>query len=127
MIFLYFFEEKKDYIEETQKIFENIQENKNDAVTSVITLLEASVLPFSINKRERAFKYLHLLLTMPNLLVNNVDPNVALKAAELRAKYRIKTPDAIQLATAILGNATGFITNDKKLKAVKELDIFILG
>lgn len=38
-----------------------------------------------------------------------------------------KTIDAIQLAAAIFLNADVFITNDKKLKAVKEIRILILA
>jgi predicted nucleic acid-binding protein len=46
-------------------------------------------------------------------------------AEELRAKYGVRTPDALQLA-AVQAGATGFITNDRRLEAVKELEIGVL-
>jgi predicted nucleic acid-binding protein len=51
---------------------------------------------------------------------------IAKKAAGLRAKYGLKTPDAIQFATAIYGSADYFLTNDIRLKVVREIEIFIL-
>lgn len=52
--------------------------------------------------------------------------DVAQKASELRAVERIKSPDAIQLATAMLYGATLFLTNDKIFERAKGIDIFIL-
>ncbi|WP_273698707.1 PIN domain-containing protein [Syntrophothermus sp.] len=45
------------------------------------------------------------LLTLP----------IAVRSAQIRAEYRLRTPDAIQLATAIESQATLFVTNDLKL------------
>lgn len=42
-------------------------------------------------------------------------------AARLRATYNLKTPDSIQLATSIEADADCFLTNDVKLRAVKDL------
>lgn len=39
-------------------------------------------------------------------------------ATELRARHGTKTPDALHLATAILGGCDEFWTNDNRLKAV---------
>jgi predicted nucleic acid-binding protein len=47
-------------------------------------------------------------------------------AEELRAKYGVRTPDALQLAAAVQAGATGFITNDRRLEAIKELEIGVL-
>ncbi|WP_366556963.1 PIN domain-containing protein [Desulfosporosinus sp. BICA1-9] len=41
-----------------------------------------------------------------------IDQNIALQAAKLRASYGFKTPDALFLATAIEEKAEAFITND---------------
>lgn len=42
--------------------------------------------------------------TFPNLLIKQTDKQTSILAAELRAKYTVKTPDALFLATAILEN-----------------------
>jgi predicted nucleic acid-binding protein len=52
--------------------------------------------------------------------------DVARKASDLRSAERIKSPDAIQLATAMLYGATAFLTNDKIFERVKGIDTLIL-
>jgi predicted nucleic acid-binding protein len=47
--------------------------------------------------------------------------------ARLRARYGLKTPDAIILATAIHSRATGFIGNDLRLSRVTEIDTMVLA
>jgi predicted nucleic acid-binding protein len=46
---------------------------------------------------------------------------VAYRAAELRAKYGLKTPDSIQVGAALEYGAKYFLTNDFRLKTVKEI------
>jgi predicted nucleic acid-binding protein len=48
-------------------------------------------------------------------------------AARLRADYRLKTPDAIQAATAVHARTSAFITNDPVFQRVTELDVLVLG
>lgn len=45
---------------------------------------------------------------------------------ELRVNYNLKTPDAIQLATAMENNTDVFLTNDERLKRVKEIEVLTL-
>ncbi len=76
-------------------------------------------------------KYKDFMLSSSSLRLYPLDDLVAEKAAELRAKYygngfKIKTPDAIQIATGILNGAEVFITNDRNLKNVTEIEIAVL-
>ena len=43
-----------------------------------------------------------------------------------KAKYHIRTPDSIQLATGIIHGAETFITNDLALKKINEIKIIVL-
>ena len=52
---------------------------------------------------------------------------IARKASELRAKYNLRTPDAIQLATCMIGKADAFLTNDARLKVVKDVPIIVIN
>jgi predicted nucleic acid-binding protein len=47
-------------------------------------------------------------------------------AAELRARYRIKLPDAIQIAAALAKRCEAFITNDRQLAKVSEIRVLVL-
>jgi predicted nucleic acid-binding protein len=70
--------------------------------------------------------YRRLLTTFPNLRLCEVDRSIAETAARLRAVHGQPMPDMIQVATAMIAGATGFITNDPALKRIKDLEILIL-
>ncbi|PIQ22565.1 MAG: PIN domain nuclease [Cytophagales bacterium CG18_big_fil_WC_8_21_14_2_50_42_9] len=62
-----------------------------------------------------------MLTTTTGIEIIEINTTVAIKAAELRAKYNLKTPDSIQVATALEYRAKYFLTNDIRLKIVKEI------
>lgn len=126
MVFIYHLEDHPRYVPLTQRIFEALEVGENRGITSVIALLELLVRPKVEGREEVAREYLHLLTTYPNLAILAIDVEVAEIAAELRAKYGVRTPDALQLTAAVQAGATGFITNDRRLEAVKELEIGVL-
>ena len=47
-------------------------------------------------------------------------------AAELRARYSLRTPDALQVATALVRRCEVFLTNDTRLKRVAEIRVLTL-
>ena len=55
-----------------------------------------------------------LLGILARLELKDVDRDIAEAAARLRAKYRLRLPDAIHLATAIVWGAARFHTNNSK-------------
>ena len=63
------------------------------------------------------------MLNTANLTTYDLTPDIAQKAAEIRANYQIRTPDAIQLAAALQGNAAFFLTNDLNLKKFAEIKV----
>jgi hypothetical protein len=51
---------------------------------------------------------------------------IAEEAARLRAFHNIRTPDPILMATAILGGASFFLTNDTHLPSLPNLKTLVL-
>ena len=91
--------------------------------SSTITLLELLVVPFRENNKRLALKYrtlLHDLLSEPLI---PLDETIAESASFYRAEYGFKTPDAIQLATAVQHGYDVFYTNDRKLSACNEIEV----
>lgn len=125
--FIYFIEQHQKYFEITDEIFKLIRDDFSlSAFSSIVTLVEVLTQPLKENNSKIAEKYRHLLLHSENFTTYSIDSIIAEKAAVLRARYDLKTPDALQLATAIENNATMFITNDSNLKKVKEIEILVL-
>ncbi|MGC9074989.1 MAG: type II toxin-antitoxin system VapC family toxin [Candidatus Bipolaricaulaceae bacterium] len=54
-----------------------------------------------------------------------VDLAVAKLTTRLRAKYGPRTPDALQVASAIHAGATRFLTDDAQLKQTKEPEVLL--
>lgn len=126
MVFIYHLEEHPSYCAMTEKVFAAIESGRHIAVTSVITLLEILVKPKKENNPMAVKDYKDTLLTFPNLKIMDVNSDVSDVASNLRAKYNIRTPDAIQIATAILASAGTFITNDNSLKKIEEIKVSLL-
>jgi predicted nucleic acid-binding protein len=55
-----------------------------------------------------------------------VTASIAERAAELRAQFRLRTPDALQLATVIEAGGQAFLTNDSGLRRVTVLPVIVL-
>jgi predicted nucleic acid-binding protein len=68
-----------------------------------------------------------IILNQEHLTTFPVSAAIAERAAQLRASYHLRTPDAIQIATAIQEGATVFLTNDGRLPALVELEILLLN
>ncbi len=48
------------------------------------------------------------------------------QAADLRVRYQLAVPEAIQLATALVDGAGAFVGNSPRLRSVRELDVILL-
>ena len=126
-IFIYFLENNAPYGPLAQLTFNGIEKGKWEGVTSTITLMEITVRPWQLGREFVAREYEAVLVHFPNLSVVDVDRNVARAAAQLRAKYNVSPPDALQVAASLSYGAKAFLTNDKRLSRLQQLmDILVL-
>jgi predicted nucleic acid-binding protein len=123
---IYFIEEHGKYREIIRPVFVEIDSGNIEAITSTITLLEVLVHPLRTGNGALAEKYREILLSSESLTTFEIFHEVSEVAARLRAKYSMKTPDAIQIAVGTLYGATKFLTNDPDLKRVSEIKILVL-
>jgi len=89
-----------------------MEEGAFRGITSELTLLELTVRPLQVGRQDIADEYELLLSYFPNLELAPLTREVLLGAAALRARYRLRTPDAILLATGVDSAATAAVTND---------------
>lgn len=128
--FIYLIESSKypDFTPLTQELFELVRDGQVKAITSPITITEIMTLPRKLGFEELAYDYKLLITNFPNLSIPAISIAVADRAATLRSSYGLKTPDALQLATALIYKATAFFTFDKELKRVSPvIDIVSLS
>lgn len=123
---IYFVEGHPRYLPLCEVIFEGVESGAVKASTSTLTLLETLVRPYQLKNDELVLKFYSLLTTYPHLTWVPITLNIADMAARLRAEHHLKTPDAIQAASAITSDATGFVCNDRTFRKIPELDCLIL-
>jgi predicted nucleic acid-binding protein len=123
---IYFIESNPLYVEMMRSFFLAVQKDEFSVVTSTITLLETLVVPLRHGHSNLAQQYRDILLRTKGHTTISLYPNIAEEAARLRASYNIRTPDSIQMATAIVGGASFFLTNDTHLPSLPNLKTLVL-
>jgi len=124
--FIYHLETHPRYGPLTATLFAWLERRGASAVTSTITMTELLVHPYRKNDIDRVNSIYAATSTYPNLRWVATTLAIADEAARLRATYGLRTPDAIQIATAMSAGATGFVSNDKGCGRVAELEILRL-
>ena len=126
-IFIYQLNVSPSYFPLTDVAFAWLEKRENSAVTSTLSMTELLVPVYRTGDQRLMKTYYGLLKTYPNLTWIAPELDVAAVATRLRADYRLKTPDAIQAATAVHAKASAFMTNDPVFQRVRELDVLVLG
>jgi predicted nucleic acid-binding protein len=125
-VFIYHLEAHPAFLPLTQSIFECIAGGQKQAVTSAITLMEINVRPLQLGRPDIARKYEAILANFPNLEIVAIDREVARRAAQLRAEFRLHPADALQMAACLCGGAQVFITNDHQLSRMTTIPVCLL-
>jgi predicted nucleic acid-binding protein len=125
-IFIFQLEDNRKYIDFVHPIFQWLEAPASYAATSTVTMLELLVHPYQRSDVDTVNRFYALLSTYPNLHWVDLTLPVADAAARLRAELNFKTPDAIQAASALASEATGFISNDAAFKRLKNMDVLVL-
>jgi predicted nucleic acid-binding protein len=125
-VFIYQLEANPRYVALTDRIFAWLERSDHRAVASTITMTELLVQPYRDSEEQRVDEFYALLTTYSNLDWIAPDLEVADIAARLRATHRLRTPDALQAATAIRAQATGLVTNDPVFERVGAFETLVL-
>ncbi|MBA2503631.1 MAG: PIN domain-containing protein [Pyrinomonadaceae bacterium] len=124
--FIYFVERHPMYLNLVREIFKSIDTAAFVGYCSTVTLTEVLTQPKRTQNRQLENEYRDLLTHSRNLTLVSIIPEIADTAAELRSRYRLRTPDALQIAAALESRCQAFLTNDADLQRVKELRVLVL-
>jgi predicted nucleic acid-binding protein len=123
---IYFIEGHSTYQDKLMAYFTSNDNGDFIFITSSITLLEVLVKPLKEGKSKLVTQYKTILLNAEGIQIFEISNEVAERAAQLRAKYGLRTPDALQIATALEYRADYFLTNDHRLNSVTEISTVTL-
>ncbi len=126
-VWIYLLEEHPRYVKAAEALLRRVHSGELGAVFSSIGLIEILTGPKQLGRYDLATQYRELITSFPHLTIVGMNESIVELASELRARYRVATPDAIHLATAIDAKAGIFYSNDKALKKVREITVKDLG
>ena len=125
--FIYYIEDIIPYADLLDPVFGLLENHALSAVTSAVTWAEILAKPFADKNFTLAEEIKFTLTSFASLSVATIDEKLAEAAALIRARYTLRLPDALQIAAAIQGEATLFLTNDKRVKKVDAVEVLVLS
>ncbi|MBI4704089.1 MAG: type II toxin-antitoxin system VapC family toxin [Deltaproteobacteria bacterium] len=124
---IYLIEKHPQFLPTMRLVARSIDEGRPRAATSVVTLTEVLARPMKLGRADLVVAYRGLLEGNPSLQLVPIDGSLAVRAAELRSRHGIRTPDALQIAAALRAGCDAFLTNDTELRRVTELAVFLVS
>lgn len=123
---IYLVEKNPTYLSRVKPIFQYIDSGQILAVTSPVTLAECLVHPLRLGLSHVHQVFVNIVVHGTNTKFITVDRQVGEVAAQLRADYGLRLPDALQVAGAIVSGCDAFLTNDSQLTRVTRLRVVVL-
>jgi predicted nucleic acid-binding protein len=120
-LFIYFIEDKAPWVDIVDSLFEKVVSSGRILATSELTVCETLVAPLRAGDLAMVARYEELLGRSENVTLVPMDRWNLRAAANIRARFGLKTPDAIQLAAALSLRCTAFVTNDRRLPQIPGL------
>ena len=122
--FIYILEGKQPFAALFEGLFEVADAGGVTICLSVITLAEVLTGPYQAGLMPLAKRYEKAL---SGYEVLPMSPAIASLAAQLRAKYKLCLPDALQLATVLDVGADALVTHDRDFSKVMGLRVLMAG
>ena len=124
---IYFIEAHPQFGPLAKEVVMAFQSGSLNAYSSVITLTEVLPKPIEEGNERLAKKFADFLKHGKNLTMIEISERIAEAAGRLRGRYPfLRALDAIKISGCIDVGADVFLTNDDKLKQVKEIKILVL-
>ncbi len=123
---IYFVERNPAYAALVDEFFDRIDAGSLSAVTSPVTLAECLVVPVRSGLTQIQQDFTDLIVAGRNVTFVRLDDGIARHAAELRVRYKLLLPDAFQVAVSLGAGCDALLTNDIKLKQIREIPILVL-
>ena len=93
----------------------------------MVTYIEVLTYPEKTGNRLLSGKYRNYFTNSDQLTIYPLDVTVADAAIRLRARHALKTPDAIQLATAQVCGCDCFLSNDRKWRGFSGMRVLLVS
>lgn len=124
--FIYALEDNEKYSQKVRNLFSKYYALEKLLCTSLLTFAEYCVVPYRENNIQKITDF-ETFISDAEIQISPFTKEVAKYASYVRAKYSgIKAMDALQLSSAIQFGCDEFLTNDKQLCQIKEINILFI-
>ena len=106
-----------------EPLFADIDAGRVQAIVTPITVAELVSGPLKAGKDALAERYRRAITSGPGWQLREIDADVAVLAARLRLRHKLRLPDAIQLAVAVCEGCAALVTHDRDFGNVTDLPI----
>ncbi len=120
--FIYHLEDNAQFAHRFAGLFEAATSGRLQVALTTLTLAEVLTGPYQ-HGRDALAKQMEASLREHQL--QPLSPEIAVGAARLRQRYRLRLPDAVQLATALQINAYALVTHDRDFSSVEDVRILM--
>jgi predicted nucleic acid-binding protein len=117
---IYFLEDHPKFGRRFQPLFEEHAKGRWRFAVTTITIAEVLAGPLSVADEPLVRRYRNILESWQ---VVNLDAEVAESAARMRAAFRLKLADAVQVASALAVDADALVTHDRDFAGVRSLRV----
>ncbi len=125
---IYFVQANPSFDGLVSDVFRQIAAGQVTGHTSAVSLTETLVIPLRTGDLLLRQRFRDLLLRGRNMHTVPISAAIAERAAEVRALYNLKVPDAMQAATALETGCEAFLTNNGgDFRRVTELNVLVLN
>lgn len=107
-------------------LLDSMAADEAEGVLATLALAEICSGPARSGDSRLVERYADELSSLENVRVVPLSADLAVDAATIRGSRSISIEDAIHLATARHAGATAFVTNDRRIKAINQLDVIYL-
>lgn len=117
---IYFLEGHPKFGLRFQPLFEEHENGRVRFAVTTITIVEVLTGPLSAGDESLVRRYRNILESWQ---VVALDGEIAESAARVRAAFRLKLADAVQVASALAVNADALVTHDRDFTSVQSLRV----
>jgi predicted nucleic acid-binding protein len=123
---VYMVERNPSYLDRVLSVFARVDAGLLHAVTSPVTLAECLVHPYQLDQPEMVRRFGAMIVHHRHTTFVPIGSEIAHQAARFRARYHLPLADALQLATCLTSHCDAFLTNDRDLKRVQEVNVWLV-
>jgi predicted nucleic acid-binding protein len=124
-IVIYYIEGPPEFGPRAVQAITDLRAGKHTFAVSDLVVMESRVHPIRNNDLQTLAQF-DGFFSLRDVQVFKLTTAVCQRATHLRAKYNIKTPDALQLGAAIVHGCDRFLTADSRLSSCIDIPIDVL-